>query len=93
MKLDLVACIFVGYSKESDAYRLWDLKAKKIVISQAQAREEQVTPQATEFTTFDLLANESRLDDQGEVEAIETEPVEIGENRAIEVKRERGRPK
>ena len=46
-----------------------------------------------EFTTFDLLANESRLEDQGEVEATELEPAEIGENRAIEVNKRRGRPK
>ena len=58
-----------------------------------QAREEQVTPHATEFTTFDLLANESRLEDQGEVEDIEHEPAEIGESRAIEAKRGRGHPK
>ena len=58
-----------------------------------QAQEEQVTPKATQSTTFDLLTNESRLEDQGEVEAIEPEPAEIGENRAIEVKRRRGRPK
>ena len=58
-----------------------------------QAQEEQVTPKATQSTTFDLLTNESRLEDQGEVKAIEPEPAEIGENRAIEVKRRRGRPK